>query len=96
MTTETFNVGDGHVASIIFYDLADAEADPSSISFRLTKPDGVTVDYTDSDVELVNDSVGNYHVDLIYDQKGRHVIKWTGTGVVPLVEQLEIYVVRTS
>jgi len=96
MTTETFNVGDGHVSRIAFYDLSNAEADPTAISFRLTKPDGSTIAYSYGDPELIRDSLGNYHVDIVYDQKGRHIIKWTGTGAVPLVEELEIYVMGTS
>lgn len=94
MTTATYNINDLHRSIIVFYDLAGTTVtDPSTVTFILTKPDGVLVSYTYGvDAELVKDSTGTYYVDITYDQKSRHVIKWTGTGNVQLSESVETYV----
>lgn len=97
MTTPTFNIGDLHQCEITFYDLADVPADPSTITFTMTKPDGTKLLYTfGSDAELIKVGTGVYKVTVIYDQTGRHIAKWTGEGDVHLVRELETYVVETS
>jgi hypothetical protein len=95
MTTETYDIGDLHQSSIVFYALdGSTKTDPTSVFFTLTKPDGSTLSYEyGTDAELVRDAIGEFHVDLIYDQKGRHKLKWQGTGTVTLAETIETYVV---
>lgn len=96
MTTATYNIGDLHQSLIAFTDLDNVAADPTTVTFSWLKPDGTTVAYIyGTDAELVKDSVGNYHVNITYDQKGRQTLKWTATGTVELVEQIETYVVET-
>jgi hypothetical protein len=61
----------------------------ASAAFRvgavLTNPSTVTATHKDPDGVLttltaVNDSTGNYHADVTLAKKGRHVVRWVGTG----------------
>lgn len=68
-----------------FIDVSSGQPlDPAVVKFRVRAPDGTTTEYTHgTDVALVKDSTGNYHVDLPADQAGRYTYRFfsTGTGM---------------
>ena len=55
------------------------------VGSTLTNPSTVTATHKDpngvlSNLTVVNDSTGNYHADVTPATKGRHVVRWVGTG----------------
>lgn len=91
--TQAYDIGDAPRLAVAFTDYADAAADPTTISFVITEPDGVVVTYVYLTAEeLVKDSTGNYHVDYAISKAGRHSFKFVGTGDVVSTQQSEFYV----
>jgi hypothetical protein len=61
------------------------DTDPTTLTFRITEPDGTVTTYVYlTDVALVKDSVGDYHVDWAVDQIGVHYYEFVGTGTAAL------------
>ena len=62
--------------------------DPSTITFDILRPDAVveTFEYG-TDVEVIRDSLGVYHMDYTPSQYGRHIWKVSGTGNAQAVEE---------
>ena len=91
--TLTFDRGDSQRLSMSFIGIDDVAADPSAIVAIITEPDGVIVTYVyDTDIELVKDSVGHYHVDYTFTKKGRHQVRFEGVGGVTTAEQTDVYI----
>lgn len=91
--TESYDIGDMQTLSIAFTDSAGTATDPTGITFKMREPDGTETNYVHgTDAQLVKDSVGNYHVDWLFSQSGRHVFKFSGTGAINTAEQQEIYI----
>ncbi len=66
-----------------FRNTSDALFDPAVIKFEFRKPNAAVVTYTyPTDVQLVKDSTGKYHVDLDLDVSGHWLYRpySTGTG----------------
>jgi len=94
--TQSYDIGDAPRLAVAFTDYADAAADPTAITFTCHEPDGVVVTYEHgADVELVKDSVGNYHVDYLITKQGRHSFKFVGTGNIKSAQQSDFYVRQT-
>lgn len=73
--------------------ISGALADPSAVSFKIRKPDKTTVTYVYGvGVELVKDAVGEYHVIVLLNQKGRWDFEYVGTGGVAVVNTSSIIV----
>lgn len=90
--TQSYDIGDAPRLAVAFTDYADVEADPTVISFVMTEPDGVITTFIYlTDVELVKDSTGNYHLDYPITKAGRHLFKFVGTGAVVSTQTSEFY-----
>lgn len=66
-----------------FKDLANTLGDPTAVSFSFKNPAGITTTYLyNTDVELVRETTGVYHVDIDADTVGiwYHKFFSTGTG----------------
>ena len=71
--SNVYAVGTKIRLSAAFTDLSDAASDPGGILFKIRAPDGMVTTYTyGSDVALVKDATGNYHVDWLIAASGVH------------------------
>ena len=78
----TYDIGDKRTLSANFQ-TGDplADTDPTALTFKMKEPDGpVTTYLSGTDAELVNDDVGDYHVDWTITQAGRHQWRFIATG----------------
>lgn len=58
-----------------------AATDPSTITFKVKVPAGTVTTYVyGTDVQVVKDSTGNYHVDWAATAEGIHAWRFEGTG----------------
>lgn len=93
MAINVHQKGDLVRVSAAFKNDAGTAADPTTVSFRYTKPSGtVTTLVYLTDAALVKDSVGNYHVDLDANEAGIWVHVFIGTGTVQQVQDGEFTV----
>ena len=77
----TYDVGDQRRLKATFTDIDGAAADTTTVTFKITAPDGTTTTYVfGTDAEAVKESTGVYYVDWTITQSGEHRWKWTGTG----------------
>jgi len=78
-----YNEGTLITLTAVFKDTAGTEADPTTVTFRLKKPDETVIVYVyGTDAELVKDSTGNYSVGYTPDMGGDFIYRWEGTGAV--------------
>lgn len=77
-----FDVGTLVRVSGVFKDASAALLDPTTVKFKWKRPDtGALTIYTYlTDVQLVRDSSGTYHVDLSADVQGEWLYRWESTG----------------
>lgn len=75
--------GDLVRGTALFTNAAGAATDPTTITATRTNPAGSATAYVyGTDVELVRDSAGAYHLDATCDLAGLWVEVWAGTGAV--------------
>ena len=68
-----------------FKDNDGALTDPTTITLRHTEPGLAAVNYVyGTDVEVVRESLGIFHVDYLADAVGEHKWRWLGTGAVQI------------
>jgi uncharacterized protein YfaS (alpha-2-macroglobulin family) len=80
-TIRVYQEGDLVRATGVFKNAADVAIDPTTVRFKFTKPNGVQTTYLYlTDVQLVRDSTGNYHVDISADLPGEWYYRWESTG----------------
>lgn len=92
-----YDVGDGRRLTATFRDINGQLADPTTVTFRMTTPDGATTEYGYGvDAELVRDSLGVYRVDWTVTQPGRHHYRWAGDGDVVVAEETSFTVRETN
>lgn len=77
------DVGDIERITFTYFDADNNPADPGTVVFDFTKPDGTTTHWTVTAGEVVKDSVGVYHADLALDQAGIWVYTSKGSGTGP-------------
>jgi hypothetical protein len=94
MTINVYQKGDLVTVAVEFLDSDDAPVDPDTVTFLYTPPSGTTVEFafSDSPSEVVKDSVGNYHVDLVPDESGQYFYRWESTGSGQAAENGEFMV----
>lgn len=70
--------------------------DPTAVSLTVREPDGTstTLTYGD-DAELVKDSTGTYHADIVADALGLWTWKWEGTGTAAGIDEGDFTVEAT-
>lgn len=76
--------------------VAGAPADPTTLTLSVRDASGAETVYVyGTDVELVRDSQGSYHLDYPATVHGRGTYAWLGTGAATFGEQGAFYVRRT-
>jgi hypothetical protein len=81
--SNSYDSGDLVRISAAFKDLNQAYVDPSVTIFTAKLPDGTlyTKQYG-TDLELIKDSTGNFHIDLYVNQSGIYSYRFSGSGAV--------------
>ena len=83
-----YTVGDIAVVAVIFYDSSGVPADPTTVTLRVSRQSNTVIQYIYLiDLELVKDSVGNYHANLNLTTAGLWCFRWIGTGAVQTAVQ---------
>ena len=81
MATNTYDIGDLVRCSVLFEDAAGTNIDPVTVSVKVKPPSGSTVTYVYlTDVALVKESTGLYHVDVSVTIAGTWWFRWYSTG----------------
>jgi hypothetical protein len=73
-----------------------AAADPTAVSLFVKPPTGAVVTYTLSGSQVVKDSVGNYHYDLLANLIGNWTYKWQGAGAIQVTSPDASFQVNTT
>ena len=77
----TYDIGDVvRLTTAITTTATGAAVDPTGLAVILRTPAKNTTYTYGVDVEVVKDSVGNYHLDHTTTLAGRHVYRWVATG----------------
>lgn len=67
--------------------------DPSSVTVTINGPgDNVNTYIYNTDVEVVRDTTGTFHVDFVATEAGRWWVEWHGTGGVTATGSLNFLV----
>lgn len=62
--------------------------DPTTVTFKSQAPDKVLTTYVFGiDAELVQDAVGQYHVDFNITQSAHYLYRWEGTGAAQVTAE---------
>ena len=62
--------------------------DPTTVTCKVKDPSGTVTTYVyGTDAALVKDAVGQYHVDVITDEKAEWNFRFEGTGTCTAVEE---------
>ncbi len=98
MSDELFEIGDGVRLTCTFRNSAGTKADPTGVTFKkkVHSTGSATTLVYGTDVEVVKDSTGVYHVDVAFAEAGTHFFKWYGTGAVQAAKSVEIEVSRSE
>jgi hypothetical protein len=91
MAINVYDVGD-RVRLSGSFSINGVKTNPTLAQCRVMGPDGEPITYIAPDV--VNDDVGDFHVDVSVNQGGRWYYKWIGTGAVESVAE-KYFQVRT-
>lgn len=71
-----------------FANAAGAPADPTIVRAKVKKPSGTVTSYLyGTDVELVRDGLGAFHLDINVDQAEEWCYRFEGTGAVQAVDE---------
>lgn len=97
MPENTYELDNVVRVSVVFKNSAGVNADPTAIQFQYQPENAsVTTKIYGTDVEVVKDSTGNYHVDLTVSSAGRWWTKWKGTGAIIAADENSFYVTQTQ
>lgn len=78
----TYDLGEEVRISSEFTVLSGDDGDPLTVTVTRESPSGVsTVKVYGTNVEVVRDSAGNFHLDFIPNEVGRWWYRWQGTGI---------------
>lgn len=95
----SYEVGTRVRCSMTFYSNPDditTVADPDTVTFRFKSPLGVVTQYVyPTDIQLVKDSTGVYHVNVTPDVDTEWEYSFKGTGVIAVVKQGRFTATRT-
>lgn len=82
----TYDVGDVvHLTSEFTQN--DVPFDPSTVSLKVTRPDGTQASYSYAGSTVTKDSTGNYHVDIAITMRGTYRYRWFSTGAGAAAEE---------
>lgn len=80
-TPNTYALGTDVVCRGLFKTSAGVAADPSVVKFSVKNPNGVITTYTYvTDVQVVKDSTGHYHVNVDANEAGTWYFRFFATG----------------
>jgi len=83
----TYDVGD-RIRLTAAFTSGGVAADPTTVTVRVKDPSGNTASYVyGTDLEVVKDGTGNYHMDVTIDEAGIWGFRWASTGVVVTAEE---------
>jgi hypothetical protein len=92
-----YDVGDLVRVTGTFTDAAGTAIDPTTVAFKVKKPDRSITTYTyGTDMQLVKESTGNYRVDISADVKGKYKYRWYSTGNGQAAGESEFEVIKSS
>jgi hypothetical protein len=92
-----YDVGDLVRVTGTFTDAAGTAIDPTTVVFKVKKPDRSITTYTyGTDMQLVKESTGNYRVDISADVKGKYKYRWYSTGNGQAAGESEFEVIKSS
>lgn len=95
MSKNTYDIGD-LVRCTGTFATGDTNVNPGAIFFKVKTPSGVVTTYTyGTDVELVRDSTGVYHVDVDATEWGDYTYRFWSTGVGQAASEGQFWVRRT-
>ena len=88
-----YDIGDAPVVTATFRTSAGVLTNPTAVTAKMVEPDGTQTTLS----APTNTGTGIYTVTCpTFDQSGRHVVKFFGTGVLIAAEEVAIDVKRTS
>lgn len=74
-------------------DFQGSPVDPTTVKFHILTPSSVVTVYEYGvDPDIVNDSVGVYHIDIDTDEEGAWKYRWEGSGNVATATEGIFYV----
>lgn len=89
----TYDKGDLVRVSGAFANSSGTAIDPTVVRFSFTNPGGTTTSYVyPTDVQLVKDSTGNYHVDIDAATVGTWLYRFYSTGTGQAAAEGEFFV----
>lgn len=79
------------------FTVGGSPADPSGVNFFIKSPTNVITEYSfGTDNELVQDSVGYYHVDFIVNEAGTWTYRFEGSGTASGADEETFNVLRSQ
>ena len=80
--TSTHDVGDKPRVTCTFTDVdTSTKVDPNTVSVTVTDPTGTATTYVyGTDAEVIRDSAGVYHTDVLLNIEGRWTVRWFSSG----------------
>jgi uncharacterized protein YfaS (alpha-2-macroglobulin family) len=88
-----YDVGDLVRVSGVVQDEDGTDIDPTTVMFKAKAPSGTVITYTyATDIALVKDSTGNYHVDVNANEAGTWYYRFysTGTGQAAIEDHFRV------
>lgn len=91
-----YDLGNVIRAAAVFRNIANVLIDPTEVRFQVKDPAGVVTEYVyGTNVQLVKDSVGNYHSDVTGNKTGRWSYRFYSTGSGEAAAESQ-FVIRSS
>jgi hypothetical protein len=88
-----YDQGDLTRLSVTFRNAADTPTDPTTVTFTIKTPTGTETTYIYGvDAEVVKESAGVFHVDVMLTEPGVWVWSWVGTGAVAQTDEGQFWV----
>jgi hypothetical protein len=75
------------------FTVAGVATDPTTVTFKVEDPTGIVTSYTSP--QVIKDSVGNYHLDILLGTSGVWWYRTEGSGVVTAATEAQL-AVRSS
>jgi uncharacterized protein YfaS (alpha-2-macroglobulin family) len=96
-TTNEYALGTNVTVSAIFKNAAGVAADPTNVFFSVKDPEGTQTDLTYGvGVEIVKDSVGNYHAAIDASVPGTWHYRFYATGSGKAADEGSFTVLRSN
>jgi hypothetical protein len=69
------------------FEVDEVATDPTVVALDVRTPAGTTTSYAYNPGDIVRDSAGTYHLDLVASSAGIYAWKWTGTGTAAGIDE---------